>query len=252
MVKTMCVVLSMCIICALFMGTGAQAQDEPEKSLYEQVIEKLEILTPGETIDVRMGTEKEEYLTGDPFEVRFQVSEDCYIALMDIGAVTKDVQGNIVYGDITFLIPSFKLTENKVEGGRVYSTVYDFDIPIKVAPPAGYETVNIFCSPEKFDLFDADFDQEGVYTIRPDDTERLQQLLARLEQLEEQEWSGTSVSFFIDDPQLRGAARDVMDAFKEETQKRRRRFGALPPIGATGTTGKFFPPIGATGTTGKQ
>jgi hypothetical protein len=172
----------------------SEAQDEPEKTPYELVMEKLETLVPGDAIDVRMGTEKDEYNLEEPFEVRFQVSEDCYIVLMDIGAATQK-DDELVYGDITFLIPSFKLIENKVEGGRVYSTLYDFDLPIRVARPAGYETVNLFCSPEKLDLFDADFDTEKVYTISSDDTEKLQKLLESLEQLEKQEWAGSSVSF---------------------------------------------------------
>jgi hypothetical protein len=233
-----CVLVSVCIICGLFLTAVSEAQDEPEKTPYELVMEKLETLVPGDAIDVRMGTEKDEYNLDEPFEVRFQVSEDCYIVLMDIGAATQK-EDELVYGDITFLIPSFKLTENKVEGGRVYSTLYDFDLPIKVAPPDGYETVNLFCSPEKLDLFDADFDTEKVYTVTPDDTEKLQKLLERLERLEKQEWAGSSVSFLIRDPE-KGITRGV------------KKFGALPPIGATGTTGKFFPPIGATGTTGKQ
>lgn len=215
-------------------------EDKPKEkyALYLEVMKKLESLTPSENLEVLMGTEKDSYILDEPFEARFQVSHDCYIVLMDIGAATGTDE-DIVYGDITFLIPSYKLVDNKVEGGHVYSTLHDFSLPIKVAPPVGYETVNLFCSPEKLQLFDADFEKEGVYKITPEDTDKLEQLSERLDRLNQQEWAGSSVSFLIKDPKL--GIRPLP-----------RKFGALPPIGATGTTGKFFPPIGATGTTGKQ
>jgi hypothetical protein len=212
------------------------AQNETSNPIYNQVIEKLESLSPGETIEVKLGIQKEEYNVGEPVEVRFQTSKDCYIVLMDISAAEKDsIKGEIKYADITFLIPNYKFTDGKIEGGRVYSTLYDFGLKIKVGPPYGFDTLNLFCSPEKIELFEPDFGKEPVYTIRSDDEDRLKVLLNRLDQLQQQEWSGTSVSFYIK------GARGVP-----------RKFGALPPIGATGTTGKWFPPISSTGTTGKR
>ena len=81
---------------------------------------------------------------------------------------------------------------------------------------------------------------EIVFSIIKNDNpkkraKRLKALLDRLDQLEQSEWSGNSVKIQIGTPRARP-----------------RKYGSLPPIGATGTTGKFFPPIGATGTTGKQ
>jgi hypothetical protein len=62
-----------------------------------------------------------------------------------------------------------------------------------------------------------------------------------LEKLPQQSWAGTSTSFVIGKP--------------KPTTRGIKKFGAVPPIGSTGTTGKgirFFPPIGSTGTTGKE
>ena len=118
----------------------------------------------------------------------------------------------------------------------MYSTLSDFGINIIVEPPNGYETITLFCSPEKLDLFEVDFEKEPFYTIEPDDEERLRQLLARLDQLAEREWVGTSVQIRIG----------------PKTKDLPKKFGALPPIDVSGTAGKFFPPIESTGTTGKQ
>ena len=191
---------------------------------------KLESLTPGETIDVKMGTEKEKYQIGDPFEMRFMVSQESYIILMDIST----------NGDITFIAPSVKVPDSTIEKERVYSTLHDFGLNITVAPPIGVETINLFCSAEKLALFEVDLKKEPFYTIASDDEERLKKLLASLEELEKSEWSGNSVSFLIEDPQ-KGGTRGQFS----------KRGGVLPAIGTTGTTGKFFPPIGTTGTTGK-
>ncbi len=215
---------------------GEETSDE--YAAYQEVLDRLEFLTPGNTIDVRMGTEKGEYAVGEPFELRFMVSDACYMVLMDIGASAEGTQNNSpVYGEITFLIPNYKVLENKLEPGKVYSSLYDFDMKIKVAPPSGYETVNLFCSPEPLALFDADFTKERIYTIEPNDTDKLQALLNGLERLQQQEWSGTSVSFLIKEP---GGTRAAMP----------KKFGMLKPMGGTGTTGKsenFFPPLDGEG-----
>lgn len=223
------------------------AQQTPaENALYLQVIDKLEQLKPTPGIDVVIGTEKDEYLVTEPMEFRFQANKDCYMVLMDIGAAWL-TDNKLTYGDITFLVPNARFRDNKIEGGRVYSTVYDFNLPITVVPPSGYDTVNLFCSPQPFNLFETDFDGQMAYTITPNDDEKLRNLLTHLEQLEQQQWGGSSVSFLIKDP------NDPLP-LSEAMARGVRKYGAMPPIGATGTTGKgkFFPPIGATGTTGNQ
>lgn len=87
--------------------------------------------------------------------------------------------------------------------------------------------------------------KEGFYVITPDDKERLQGLLNTLQKLEEAEWSGSSLKIQIGPPEafalISGTQRGVP-----------KKFGAIPPISATGTSGKFFPPLKTTGTTGKQ
>jgi hypothetical protein len=220
--------------------SGSQAQEDERSPVYQQLMEKLENLVPGETLEVKMGTEKEQYDAGEPLEIRFLANKDSHIILMDISTD----------GSITFLAPSHQVPDPRIEAGIVYSTgspspstdentSYDLGMKITVAPPDGIETINLFCSPEKIDLFEADFEQEPFYTIMPDDEERLKALLDRLEQLEQSEWSGQSIKIHIG-PELPEGVRAVP-----------RKYGALPPIGSTGTTGKFFPPIGSTGTTGK-
>ena len=209
--------------CGWFLSV-AEAQQKEFSPTYTQLMEQLEGLTPGETIDVKMGTAKDHYDLGEPFEMRFQVNKDSHIILMDIST----------NGDITFIVPSIQVPDNKVDGQRVYSTLYDFELEITIAPPSGIETLNLFCSPEKIDFFEVNFEHEPFYTITKDDEERLQDLMARLAQLKNYEWSGGSVQIFIG-PKSRAVPR---------------KLGALPPIAATGTTGKFFPPIGSTGTTG--
>jgi hypothetical protein len=96
--------------------------------------------------------------------------------------------------------------------------------------------INLFCSAEKVQLFETTFEQPPFYTISKDDEEELKQLIARLDRFKDVEWSGSSVKVLIG-PQSRAVPR---------------KYGALPPVGTTGTAGKFFPPIGTTGTAGKQ
>ena len=243
MKTTTYLIIATVVLCYVLGLSALAVENEETYAVYLKVLEKLEYLTPGDSIDVRMGTEKDEYFVGEPVEIRFMASETCHIILMDIGAATKNqVTGDMEYGPISFLIPYYKLPEKQIEAGYVYSTSHDLEMRIKVAHPIGYETVNLFCSPEPLDLFSPDFTKEKIYIIQPDDTERLQKLLQQLERLEQQEWSGSSVSFLIKDPSL-GTPKDLP-----------KKFGALPPIGGTGSTGKgkFWPPLGATGTTGKQ
>ncbi len=220
---TLCIVG--CLVLSLLGIPVAAEESGDEYALYLETMKRLENLMPGNMIDVRMGTEKEEYTVGEAFEVRFMVSKECYMVLMDIGAASKDrVTTDNIYGPITFLVPSFIVLENKLEPGRVYSSLYDFNMKMKVAPPIGYETVNLFCSPEPLALFDADFKKEKVYTIEPHETDRLQRLLDSLDRLEQQDWAGSSVSFMIREP---GGARTILP----------KKFGKLKPMGGTGTTG---------------
>jgi hypothetical protein len=226
------------VLWSCFAASALDAQDGVAKSLHQQLLETLEGLTSKETIDIRVGTEKDQYEFGNPFELRFQTSQDCYVVLMDISMIdVKDDTASATKtkpGNITFLLPNYRFTEQKIEGGRVYSTLTDFGLKITVAPPEGFETFNIFCSLQPLNLFQPDFAQEQFYVITPDDEKRLTALLAQLESLKNSDWSGNSVQIRLG-PRTRGM----------------RKFGTLPPIGSTGTTGKWFPPIGSTGTTGK-
>ena len=237
---------------SIFLLPGLEAQDVPADLVYKQVIEKLESLSPGKTIEVQIGTEKEEYKAGESVELRFQTSKDCYVVLMNIAAGEQDPKsGESKYGEISFLLPYSKAPDNRIEGGRVYSTLHDFELNMKASPPYGYGTINIFCSPEKIALFEPDFGQEEMfYTIKPDEKDRLQALLNRLEQLQQSEWSGGSVSFLIKKDQgklqewLGGNLSFLIKGNRQESPK----FGAIQ---STGTSEKFFPPIGSTGSTGK-
>lgn len=228
------ILLLPCCVLVLSAGEVFGAKTSP---MYEQVLEKLTQLTPGAFIEVRIGTAKQKYEIDEPFEVRFQSNKDCYFVLMHI-----DADGNI-----TFLAPSAVIPDNRMKADRVYSTgatvplasdqkeLYDFGMRITASPPRGYETINLFCSVERIDLFKVDFDNEPLYSITPNDEEKLQSLLSRLDQLQKFDWSGTSVTYKV------GEVRAVP-----------RKHGGLKPIGSTGTTGKWFPPVGSTGTTGKQ
>lgn len=170
---------------------------------------------------------------GDQFEIRFQASQPCYATMIHI-ADEKNEDGGI-----TFLLPNREFSDAKIEAGKAYSTTQNFNIQVTVGAPSAYEMVNLMCSQDKIDWFGADAGKDAFYAIMPTDEKRLQHLLKSLEQLERSEWSGTSMPLQII-PKL-GGVRDLP-----------RKAGAIPPIGATGTTGKgqFFPPIGTTGTTG--
>ena len=222
---------------SVFLLLAAESWGGNASSVYNQVLEKLEDLKPGKTIAVNMETEKNQYAFGEPFEARFRVDKACYVVLMNISLIQDESTDPVSYvpGEIRFFLPNAKFSDQKIAEQKVYSTVQDFDLTITAEPPEGYETLNLFCSPEKLALFEADFSKEPYYTIKPDDEERLKKLLASLDQLAGREWSGTSVQVRI------GLATRAIP----------QKFGALPPIGSAGTTGKFFPPIGSTGSTGK-
>ncbi len=233
-----CIVLIVC--CAVFCGSGiATAEEHEAKHPYKQVIQKLETLSPENSIEVVMASKQRQYNVGDPFELRFRVSEACYATLMHIAAD----------GAISFLTPNVLTPDHKVEGMKVYSTRQDLKLPITVSPPEGVEVVNLFCSSENFNFFQANFSQkEPFYTITPDDEHRLHDLLVKLEQLDDIEWSGGGIQFRVEDdsPVSKGAgARDGLAAPREAG-------GVLPPIATTGSAGKdpLFPPIEVSGSSG--
>jgi hypothetical protein len=173
-------------------------------------------------------------------------------------------------GTITFLAPNNQHADFNVQGNAVYSTgsliqslseeqaAYDLGMTLNVGAPTGTEVLNVFCSLEKISLFDVETLQEPLYTIRPDDEERLQVLFDRLSALSQTEWSGTSAAFLVERESAAAPTRRTRSTRSSSSvqsslipdagsQKRLpRKFGALRPMGGTGTTGKSFPPIGAT------
>ncbi|MCP4374361.1 MAG: DUF4384 domain-containing protein [Deltaproteobacteria bacterium] len=226
-------------------------------------MEKLENLTPGDTMGVLVGTEKDQYEFGTELEIRFMASKDCYITLMSISN-ELDTSNKYVPVSIVFFIPGKEFSNNKIEAERVYSTAQYLDLPIRIAPPDGLETINLFCSPEKIKLFEADEAdlEKGLYIIRTDDKKRLQELSDRLDQLSKYEWAGNSVTIQIGyvppptptpDPDAQKlTTRAIPYKFQKGdlTQPNASKF--FPPIETTGTGGKFFPPIETTGTGGKK
>jgi hypothetical protein len=166
-------------------------------------------------------------------EIRFRADATSYVALMYIADDTYSG------GEITFLVPNKTYPDVQINADEVYSTLYHFNIDITAIPPVADELVNIICSTEPLDFFDPTALQGDYYVIAPDDDIALQKLLDGLRALEQTQWGGSSLVLRIG-----GGTRALP-----------KKFGAIPPMGAMGTTGKsgkFFPPIGATGSTGKQ
>jgi len=221
----------MSLILALAIGWSGigYAQNTSPSEAYNAVMKTLEELKPDETIKVVIGTQKQSYEVGEPFEARFQADQPCYMTLMDISTS----------GDLAFLAPSQYFPNAQIEENRVYSTSGDFGLNIKVSDPTGYETLNIFCTREPFDFFKADLKKEAVYTIPANDATRLKELQKRLEELQGVEWAGTSTTFEII-PKGK-AARGSQNIKKR---------GMLEPIDATGSTGRMLWPVDATGSTG--
>jgi hypothetical protein len=104
------IIIGLLLLSCLIFWSFGEAQETSFSPEYEKLIHTLEDLTSGESFELRMGTEKEEYNLGDPFELRFQVSRESYITLMDISPE----------GDITFIVPSIKVSENKIELQSVF------------------------------------------------------------------------------------------------------------------------------------
>jgi hypothetical protein len=173
-------------------------------------------------------------------EIRFRADTTCYVALMHIAEGTENTStGTYSGGEITFLVPNKTYPEVQINADEVYSTLYHFDIDITAIPPVADELVNIICSTEPLDFFAPTALQGDYYVIAPDNDIALQKLLDGLQALEQTRWGGSSLVLRIG-----GGIRALP-----------RKFGAIPPMGGLGTTGKsgkFFPPIGATGSTGKQ
>lgn len=225
---------------SVLLGSRIGAQENKSQAAYQQLMATLEKLAPGKAIEVNLGTEKEKYEIGERVEARFRTNTASYFVLMHISAPEADPTGKIrKSGDITFLLPNAQFPDNTIQGERVYSTMLDFKLQLESDFPIGLDTLNLFCSADKMDLFDADFEKAPFYRIRSDDEEQLKKLSARLELLKKQKWSGASVSFLV---QEKGAQLRALP----------RKYGALPPIKGARTTRKFWPEMRATGTTGKQ
>jgi len=80
------VVLLVCNVCVL---SEAQEEKVAFSPTYLKVIDKLESLTPGHAIEIKMGVQKERYKLGETFEMRFQVSQECYCTLMHIDSTGR-------------------------------------------------------------------------------------------------------------------------------------------------------------------
>jgi hypothetical protein len=218
----------------------AEAEDDFAPSVYDQVLNTLERLTPGNTITVEMETEKGQYTAGEPIEMRFRVSTSSYVVLMRIAAD----------GNITFLLPNARFPQIKVEGKRVYSTRSDFQIDLQGSSTSGAEILNLFCSPEPITLFEAKLSEKRpYYTLTAKDDKPLQTLLRRLERLQQQSWSGNSVTVWMAEPAQK--AESTVEESAPQALFMLVPRGAIPAGEVTGSTNKFFPPINATGTTGK-
>jgi hypothetical protein len=191
---------------------------------YSRVLETLERLTPSEDITVEAAVNRDLYAFGEDFELRFRVSHHGYIHIMHISS----------RGIISFLGP-FAGSSRSVQAETIYSTVSDYDMRLRVAPPEGLEIFNVLYTQTPFSFFDDHTanDDGPLYVIMPGDEERLAALLKNLEHLEHVTWSGTSVQYTI-----------VPEGKRPRPVWRKR--GGIPPL--TGTTG-LFPPIGSTGTT---
>ncbi len=222
----------MCIIVMAIGWSGIVVAEEVQFSeAYHTVMKTLEELKPSDSMKIVIGTQKQSYEIGESFEARFQSDQACHLALMDIST----------NGDITFLTPSQYFQDSQIEAGKVYSTETDLGLKMKVSTPKGTEALNIFCTKEPFDFFEADLKKETVYTIPANDTDRLKDLQHRLEQLNDVEWTGSSVTFGIGMTPKGSITRG-------DLQKR----GILKPIDATGSTGRALWPIDATGSTGHK
>lgn len=204
--------------------------DRELTNILESTLSKEAATQYGALISQVADTSIAAYDYGDEFEIRFQASQPCYAALMHVAG---DSEG----GAITFFLPNRQFPEIQLEANQAYSTIQNFNIRVTVGAPPTNEIVNLFCSREKIDWLGSDMGQASYYIISPTDDQRLQNLLDTLDVLEKSEWAGKALEVQIG-PKTRAP----------------KKFGAIPPIGATGTTGKgkFFPPIRATGTTGKQ
>jgi hypothetical protein len=166
---------------------------------------------------------------GDKFEARLRADTDCYVALIHIGGFVQDrATGEMSGGHILVLLPNQNQQNARIKADQVYSTIRDFSIDLTAGPPAGYEVVNIICSTEPFDLFqDSGPFTQGYAVVAPTDEAGLQYFLNGLEKVVDTKMGGTGLVLLIHDERKRGVLR--------------KKFGAIKPMGGTGTTGKFFP-----------
>lgn len=217
----------MCIIVLSIGWSGITYAEQVKKSPeYNSLMETLDGMKADDTMKIVIGTQKKSYKLGESFEARFQAEQACYLTLMHISSANV----------ITFFAPSRYFQKTQIEEKRVYSTDADLGLKIKTGEPTGSEILNIFCTREPFDFFKADFEKTDVYQILPDDTTHLKELQSQIEQLNQMEWTGSSVTFNI------GVAKNGTREFSKR--------GILKPIDATGSTGRALWPIDATGSTG--
>lgn len=251
-------VLGLLIAASAVMAQNSRSLRPDVSPLYQEVLTAIEQLDAGQHIQVFLATERDAYMVGEPVEARFAVSKDCHVALMRIAT----------NGTLTFLMPNRQNPQGAVKGGVIYSTgrarsgdqaAYALGVDLAAEAPTGSEVLNLFCSPDSLTFFDAEAVDTGLYTVQPDDEEGLRAVLTWLDRLKTREWSGTSVAFLVEPD----AASDSEPAEERQvpeestlleksalipdagTQKSlRRKFGALKPMGGTGSTGKRFPAPG--------
>jgi hypothetical protein len=217
----------------MFLWITGEANGKEFSEAHNQLMKKLESLQPSNSIEVLLAADKDTYYRDNEFELRFRVSLDSYVILMHISTE----------GDITFFTPNYQM-DGKVKAGKVYSTKTDLGLNVTAIPPAGIETINLFCSTEKIDLFEKELDENNkFYQIRHDDDDSLAALAKSLEKLEQKDldWSGSGLVVSI-----------VIPDKPDEKPVTRALPGAIPPISTTGTSGLVVPPIGTTGTAGKD
>jgi len=227
------------------LGSITLAQDKYAPVLSEVKL-TLEAFTPGTTITVNIGAEKDRYTSGEPIEIRFRASQACSPIVMEIAPTDE----------IRFLIPNGRAKQPTLEAGRVYSTSQDFQIDLTASATPGDTVFNLLCSPQRLNLFDADFTENTpYYTIKPTDAKRLQALLDRLTPLHAQECSGSSLILpIIDAAPVKTIEETSFPVLAPASAPASVQVLFYQPRGALNapiTTERFFPPIGVTGTTGK-
>jgi hypothetical protein len=250
-------ILSVSVMLTACAGGTQPPAPKTDLAVYEEVLTMLENLQPTNPIAVDLGATKAFYAPDEPLELRFAANADCYAALMRI---QPD-------GTISFLLPNAQTPQVKLIKNVVYSTgrlpdsaavengiLYDFGVPLTPSSQVGTDVYNLFCSATLLPFEGLNLLQMPEYSLTPKDTPQLQALLSSLQRLTGMEWSGTSVQVEVGavmfqmkevpEKQIKGAAPEIGPAPAPAGPMKARKFGAIKPIGATGTTGhQLFPPI---------